>query len=145
MYTSKLHQLRTLYFTIFERYTARYILQHNPVQVILHLSLFGLITLMKQNCNRIVTGNAFYLEEHKYLQPMLHSLDEWHRAKNISKKILPQYSEVANNKETRYSNYWPSKIAGKYDCPEIWYQREWTYKPYFLRECMVPKMAKIFK
>ena len=41
---------------------------------------------MKQNCKRIVTGNAFYLEEYEYLKPMFHSVDVCHKAKNISKE-----------------------------------------------------------
>ena len=85
MYTSKLHQLRIFCnFTIFERYAAR----NNITLYRLFRTLVWLgITLMKQNCNQIVTGNAFYLEEHEYLQLMFHSLHAWHKAKNIMKKL----------------------------------------------------------
>ena len=133
MYTSKLHQLRAFWdLTMFERYAVK---NNISLYRLFRTSVWLVIILMNQNYNQIVSGNAFYLEEHEYLQPMFHCLDVWHKVKSITKKLntvwfLPQYSEVTNNKEARYSSYWPSKTAG-FDCPKIWYMREWTLKPYF--------------
>ena len=89
-------------------------------------SVWLVITLMKQNYNQIITVKVFYLEEHDYLQPMFYSLDVWHETKIITKKlnvVCDFYSEVANNKEARYSNYSPSKSV-EFGCLEILYMRE---------------------
>ena len=135
MYTSKPHQLKTLWHLAMRE---RYAVRNNIILYRLFgTSVWLVITLMKQNCNQIITGKVFYLEEHDYLQPMFYSLDVWHETKSIAKKlnvVCDFYSEVANNKEARYSSYWPSKSV-EFGCLEILYMREWTIKPYFKGMC----------